>query len=94
MKFYKIISEDGWVLSHYRDPAAEMVLGYGGVWTHDHRRAKKFKTIKECQSEVNKMPGYMKYLVVSNSEDWVSEYKKAFGRKPQYLDRDKKEMLK
>ena len=94
MKFYKIISEDGWVLSHQYEPAAEMVLGYGGVWTHDHRRAKKFKTIKECQSEVNKMPGYMKYLVVSNSEDWVSEYKKAFGRKPRYLDRDKKEILK
>ena len=91
MKFYKIIDEDGWVLSHQYEPAAEMVIGYGGVWTHDHRRAKKFKTIKECQSEVNKMPGYMKYLVVSNSEDWVSEYKKAFGRKPRYLDRDKKE---
>ena len=42
MKFYKIIDEDGWVLSHQYEPAAEMVIGYGGVWTHDHRRAKKF----------------------------------------------------
>ena len=78
MKFYKIINKAGYVLSHNYEPAAEAILGYGGVWTHDHRRAKKFRTIKECQSEVNKMPGYDKYLVVRNTEDWKSEYEKVF----------------
>lgn len=76
--FYKIINRAGYVLSHKYEPAAEAVLGYGGVWTHDHRRAKRFRTIKECQSEVNRMPGNDKYLVVSNSEDWRSEYEKVF----------------
>lgn len=78
MKFYKIINDAGYVLSHNYEPAAEAVLGYGGVWTHDHRRAKRFRTIKECQSEVNKMPGYRKYLVVRNDEDWRSEYETLF----------------
>lgn len=78
MKFYKIINEAGYVLSHNIEPAAEMILGYGGVWTHDHRKAKRFRTIKECQSEVNKMPGNRKYLVVRNDEDWRSEYEKVF----------------
>lgn len=78
MKFYKIINEASYVLSHKYEPAAEVILGYGGVWTHDHRKAKRFKTIKECQSEVNKMPGNRKYLVVRNDEDWRSEYEKVF----------------
>lgn len=81
MKFYKIINKAGYVLSHNYELAAEVVLGYGGVWTHDHRRAKRFRTIKECQSEVNKMPGHDKYLVVSNTEDWKSEYEKVFKSK-------------
>lgn len=80
-KFYKIINKDGWVLSSQYEKSAEMVLGYGGVWTKDHRKAKRFKTMSECQNEVNKMPyckGY-KFLVVSNEEDWKKEYKKYKG---------------
>ena len=78
MKFYKIINEAGYVLSRKYEHAAEVILGYGGVWTHNHRKAKRFRTIKECQSEVNKMPGNRKYLVVRNDEDWKSEYEKVF----------------
>ncbi len=79
MKFYKIINSSGYVLSNRREKAAEMVLGYGGVWIKDHRKAKRFKTISDCQKEVNMMAGHSKYLVVSNKENWRKEYEKAFG---------------
>lgn len=71
-KYYKLINANGWVLSNHYEKAAERVLGYGGVWTKDHRKAKRFKTIKECQDEVNKMPcsNKEKFLVVSNDENW------------------------
>ena len=71
-KYYKLINANGWVLSNHYEKAAEQVLGYGGVWTKDHRKAKRFKTIKECQNEVNKMPcsNNEKFLVVSNNENW------------------------
>lgn len=76
-KFYKIINSQGWVLSNQYEKACEMVLGYGGVWSKDHRKAKRFKTIKECQNEVNKMSSRKgtKYLIVSNDEDWKKAYK-------------------
>ena len=75
-KFYKIINDNGWVLSNKYELACERVLGYGGTWTKDHRKAKRFKTIKECQREVDKMPcsKARKFLVVDNTTDW----KKAF----------------
>ena len=71
----------GYVLSNQYLKAAEMVLGYGGVWIKDHRKAKRFKTIKECRKEIEKMP-YKKgtqFLVVENGENWVKEYKKWKG---------------
>ena len=81
-KFYKIINDSGWVLSNKYEKSAEQVLGYGGVWTKDHRKAKRFKTIKECQIEVNKMPcsKTQKFLVVSNQENWRKAYKQAKER--------------
>lgn len=81
-KFYKIINSGGWVLSTHYDYAAEKVLGYGGVWTKDHRKAKRFKTLKECQQEVNRMPcsKSTKFLVVSNNENWRKCYEKHFEK--------------
>lgn len=81
MKFYKIINNGGWVLSNQYEKSAEMVLGYGGVWTKDHRKAKRFKTYKECSIEINKMPCRKgtQFLVVSNNEDWEKQYKKWKG---------------
>lgn len=72
VKFYKIINKDGWVLSNKYDIVAERVLGYGGTWTKDHRKAKRFKNMKECQTEVDKMPYSKgtKFLVVTNNENW------------------------
>ena len=77
-KFYKILNEWGWVLSNTYSLAGEKVLGYGGVWCKDHRKAKRFKTLKECQKEVNKMPypNGTKFLVITNNEDWKNEYQK------------------
>lgn len=79
-KFYKIINSSGYVLSTKYEKACERVLGYGGVWTKDHRQAKRFKTIKECQREVDRMPcgRGTKFLVVSNNENWKRAYKKFF----------------
>ena len=78
-KFYKIINSSGWVLSNRYEKAAEMVLGYGRTWTKDHRKAKRFKTIKDCQDEVNKMPCSKseKFLVISNNENWKQCYANA-----------------
>jgi len=82
-KFYKIINSSGYVLSNKYEKACESVLGYGGVWTKDHRKAKRFKTISECQNEVNKMPcsNGTKFLVVSNNENWQKCFKKHFNTK-------------
>ena len=76
MQFYKIINSSGYVLSNKEEESAKMLLGYGGVWVKDHRKAKRFKTIKDCQKEIEKMPYKKgtKFLVVSNKEN----YKKAF----------------
>lgn len=77
MKFYKIINSFGAVLYSQYEKSAELVIGYGGVWGKDHRKAKRFRTIKECQKEVNKMP-YSKstnFLVVKNNENWRKIYK-------------------
>ena len=82
-KFYKIINSSGYVLSNKYEQACERVLGYGGTWTKDHRKARKFTTIKQCQQEVEKMPCSRgtKFLVVSNQENWKRAYEKAFGKK-------------
>lgn len=77
MKFYKIINSGGWVLSNQYEKACEHLLGYGGVWTKDHRKAKRFKTLKECKKEIERMP-YPKgtqFLVVSNCENWEKSFK-------------------
>lgn len=76
-KFYKIINDSGWVLSNHYEKSAERVLGYGGVWTKDHRKAKRFRTYKECQNEIEKMPVRKgtQFLVVENNEDWKKAYK-------------------
>lgn len=76
-KFYKIINSEGWVLSNQYVIACERLLGYGGVWTKDHRKAKRFATMKDCQLEVNKMPcgKHTKFLVVSNQDNWKMAYK-------------------
>ena len=81
-KFYKIINSSGYVLSNKYEKACELVLGYGGTWTKDHRKAKRFATIKECQNEINKMPcpKGSKFLVISNEENWKHAYKKAKER--------------
>lgn len=78
-KFYKIINSGGWVLSNRHELACEMVLGYGGTWTKDHRKAKRFDTIKQCQDEINKMPCRKgeKFLVVDNTTDWKKAFRKA-----------------
>lgn len=78
-KFYKIINQSGYVLSNQYIESAKIVLGYGGVWTKDHRKAKRFATIKECQQEVDKMPysRKTKFLVVSNNENWKHAYENA-----------------
>lgn len=81
MKYYKLINRGGWVLSNDYCEAAEMVIGYGGIWTKDHRRAKRFKSEKEVQAEVNKMPGDDKYLMVSNKENWKKAYYEWTGNK-------------
>ena len=77
-KFYKIINSSGYVLSSKYEKSAEMVLSYGGVWTKDHREAKRFNSIKECRHEIERMP-YPKgtqFLVVENNENWQKAYKK------------------
>ena len=81
MKFYKIINSSGYVLSSRYEKSAELVLGYGGVWCKDHRRAKRFKTIKACENEINRMSCRVgtKFLVVSNQENWKQAYKKWRG---------------
>lgn len=78
MKFYKIINSLGYVLSNQYEESAHAVLGYGGVWCKDHRHAKRFKNLKECQKEINKMPypDGTKFLIVSNNEDWKRIYKR------------------
>lgn len=75
--FYKII-KDGWVLSNKYEKVAEMLLGYGGVWVKDHRKAKRFKSVADCRMEIDKMryPKGTKFLIVSNKEDWKKEYNK------------------
>lgn len=80
MKFYKIINSSGYVLSNQYELAAEIVLGYGGVWTKDHRKAKRFKNEVEVRKEIDKMPGNGNYLMVSNEEDWKRIFKKAKRR--------------
>lgn len=76
-KFYKIINENGYVLLNQYEPSAQAVLGYGGIWGKDHRKAKRFKTIKECQKEIEKMPYHKgtKFLIVTNEENWRKAYK-------------------
>ena len=78
-KFYKLINNDGWVLSNKYEKSAENVLGYGGVWTKDHRKAKRFASITQCELEVAKMPYKKgtKFLVVSNNENWKQAYANA-----------------
>ena len=78
-KFYKLINSEGWVLSNKYEKSAEQVLGYGGVWTKDHRKAKRFSSITQCELEVAKMPYKKgtKFLVVSNQENCKKAYKKA-----------------
>lgn len=78
-KFYKIINSSGWVLSNRYEKAAEMVLGYGGTWTKDHRKAKRFSSFTECELEVAKMPYKKgtKFLVVSSDENWKQCYANA-----------------
>lgn len=76
-KFYKIINRDGYVLSNEYSYAGAMVLGYGGVWTRDHRKAKRFSSMKEAEREIQEMP-YPKgtqFLVCSNNENWKKAYK-------------------
>ena len=75
--FYKIINDSGYVLSNQYEKSAERVLGYGGVWTKDHRKAKRFKTYRECQIEINKMPCRIgtQFLVVSNNENWQRAFR-------------------
>ena len=77
MKFYKIINSLGYVLSSKYEESAHIVLGYGGIWCKDHRKAKRFKTLKQVQNEINKMPypKYTKFLIVRNNEDWKKIYK-------------------
>ena len=78
-KFYKIINANGYVLSNQYELACEKVLGYGGVWTKDHRKAKRFSSITKCELEVAKMPCRKgtKFLVVSNDENWKQAYANA-----------------
>ena len=78
-KFYKIINSGGYVLYAQYEKACENVLGYGGVWGKDHRKAKRFATINDCQREVNKMPydSGARFLVVRNNENWKKSYAKA-----------------
>ena len=76
--FYKIINFMGCVLYNKYEKSAEMVLGYGGVWGKDHRKAKRFKSEKEVRKEIEKMH-YRKgtqFLMVSNKEDWKEAYKR------------------
>lgn len=77
MKFYKIINSSGYVLSKDFCEAAYQILGYGGVWSKDHRKAKRFRTIKDCQNEVNKMPCRKgeQFLIVENNENWKNAFK-------------------
>lgn len=78
-KFYKIINNGGYVLYARYESACERVLGYGGVWGKDHRKAKRFATIKDCQREIEKMPcgRSTRFLVVSNKDNWKQAYKSA-----------------
>ena len=80
--YYKIIDDTGWVLSNQYEKSAELVLGYGGVWTKDHRKAKRFANLKQAQIEINKMPCRKgtQFLVVRNNENWKKEYKKWKGQ--------------
>ena len=80
-RFYKIINDLSYVLSNHYEKSAELVLGYGGVWTKDHRKAKRFRTYKECRNEIEKMPCRKgtQFLVVENGENWKREYKKWKG---------------
>lgn len=82
MKFYKIINDSAYVLLAKEEKSAKLVLGYGGVWGKDHRKAKRFKTIKDCQIEVEKMPypKGTKFLIVSNKEDWKKTYRQFFQK--------------
>lgn len=77
MKFYKIINSLGYVLSSQYEESAQRVLGYGGVWCKDHRKAKRFKTITDVKKEIYKMPypKNTKFLIVRNNEDWKRIYK-------------------
>ena len=81
MKFYKIINGNGWVLSNRYEMSAKLLLGYGGVWTKDHRKAKRFKTYNECRKEIEKMPCRKgtQFLVVENNENWKKAFKKWKG---------------
>ena len=67
------------MLSNQYEKSAEQVLGYGGVWTKDHRKAKRFSSVTQCELEVAKMPYKKgtKFLVVSNQKNWKKAYKKA-----------------
>ena len=79
--FYKIINFMGCVLYSQYEKSCEIVLGYGGVWGKDHRKAKRFKTLREVRIEIEKMP-YPKgteFLIVKDNENWKIEYKKWKG---------------
>lgn len=77
MKFYKIINGLGYVLSNEICESGKSLFGYGGVWCKDHRKAKRFKTLKEVQKEINKTnyPKGTKFLVVTNNENWKPIYR-------------------
>ena len=74
-KFYILANSDGYVLSNKYELAAEQMLGYGGVWTKDRRKAKRFKTQREVQDEVNKMPGHGTYMMIGSNENFKAAIK-------------------
>ena len=55
---YVIKQNTGWVLSTQYEKAAEIVLGYGGVWTKDPNQFKYFKTHKDAVKELRLMNKY------------------------------------
>ena len=53
-----IKSDADYVLSTHYEKAAEMVLGYGGVWTKNPKEYKYFNTHKEAVAELRLMNRY------------------------------------
>jgi len=75
--FYKLINESGYVLYAQYEKSAKQVLGYGGVWGKDHRKAKRFKSEREVRREIEKMPCRKgtQFLMVRNDENWKKAYR-------------------